>query len=40
VFPRTPDQKVDLFPDVLDREAPAGLYGYQPIPRRGSIPLR
>lgn len=29
VFPRTPDRKVRLVPDDLDREAPAGLYGFQ-----------
>jgi len=39
VWPRTPDQKVDLFPDVLDREAPAGLYGYQPDPATQEYPL-
>ena len=29
VFPRTPDRKIDLFPDALDSEAPAGIYAYQ-----------
>ena len=29
VFPRTPDGKIDLFPEALDREAPSGLYTYQ-----------
>ena len=29
VFPRTPDGKIDLFPDALDREAPAGIYVFQ-----------
>ena len=29
IHPRTRDGKVDLFPDALDREAPAGLYVYQ-----------
>ena len=33
VFPRTPDRKVNLFPDALEREAPAGLYAYLPDPR-------
>src|SRR3954447_2483025 len=32
VFPRTPDQKVNLFPAALDSEAPFGLYRYQPDP--------
>jgi len=39
VTPRTPDGKVDLFPDALDREAPAGLYEYQPDPRTQAFPL-
>ena len=29
VFPRTADGKIDLVPDSLDQEAPAGLYAYQ-----------
>ena len=29
VFPRTSDEKIDLFPDALDSEAPAGIYAYQ-----------
>jgi anaerobic selenocysteine-containing dehydrogenase len=28
-FPRTPDGKIRLVPEDLDREAPQGLYGYQ-----------
>ncbi len=28
-FPRTPDGKVQLFPDELDRESPTGLYTYR-----------
>src|SRR5688572_3970227 len=32
VFPKTSDRKVDLFPKDLDRQAPMGLYGYQPDP--------
>jgi anaerobic selenocysteine-containing dehydrogenase len=39
VFPRTPGHKVDLFPADLDRQAPAGLYGYQPDPRTDRFPL-
>jgi anaerobic selenocysteine-containing dehydrogenase len=39
VFPRTDDQKVDLFPDYLDAHAPAGLYGYQPDPATPEYPL-
>jgi anaerobic selenocysteine-containing dehydrogenase len=29
VFPRTPDRKIHLLPESLDREAPAGLYGFR-----------
>lgn len=39
VMPKTPDQKVDLFPAVLDQQAPMGLYGYQPDPATGDYPL-
>jgi anaerobic selenocysteine-containing dehydrogenase len=39
VWPLTPDRKVDLFPEALDREAPAGLYGYQPDPATTAFPL-
>jgi anaerobic selenocysteine-containing dehydrogenase len=39
VFPRTPDRKVDLVPGELDREAPAGLYGYRDDPANESYPL-
>jgi anaerobic selenocysteine-containing dehydrogenase len=39
VWPLTPDQKVNLFPDAYDREAPAGLYGYQPDPGTTRFPL-
>ena len=31
-FPRTPDGKIDLVPEALDREAPLGLYGYRENP--------
>ncbi len=39
VLPRTPDQKVHLFPDALDRQAPMGLYGFQPDPATEQYPL-
>lgn len=39
VFPQTADQKVHLCPDVLDREAQLGLYGYQPDPGTADYPL-
>jgi anaerobic selenocysteine-containing dehydrogenase len=39
VMPRTPDQKVHLFPAALDREAPLGLYGFQPDPATEQYPL-
>jgi anaerobic selenocysteine-containing dehydrogenase len=39
VHPRTPDQKVDLFPEYLDAQSPAGLYGYQPDPATIEFPL-
>jgi anaerobic selenocysteine-containing dehydrogenase len=39
VLPRTPDQKVHLFPEALDREAPLGLYGFQPDPATEQYPL-
>ncbi len=39
VFPRTPDGKVDLFPEALEREAPLGLYTYQPDPATDEWPL-
>ena len=39
VFPRTPDRKVHLFPEELDREAPLGLYRYQPDPGSAEFPL-
>ena len=37
--PLTSDGKVHLFPEALDRESPAGLYGYQPDPRTSQYPL-
>ena len=39
VFPQTPDRKVNLFPERLDRDAPAGMYGYQPDPATEEYPL-
>src|SRR4030095_5129440 len=39
VYPRTADQKVDLFPEYLDAQSPAGLYGYQPDPATRAFPL-
>ena len=39
VFPQTADRKVHLFPDALDREAPLGLYGFQPDPATETYPL-
>jgi anaerobic selenocysteine-containing dehydrogenase len=39
VFPKTPDQKIDLFPQALNKQAPMGLYGYQPDPATTEYPL-
>jgi anaerobic selenocysteine-containing dehydrogenase len=39
VFPGTPDAKIHLVPEALDREAPLGLYGYRPDPRTDEYPL-
>jgi anaerobic selenocysteine-containing dehydrogenase len=39
VYPRTPGHKVDLFPEYLDAQSPAGLYGYQPDPATSEFPL-
>ena len=39
VRPLTPDGKIHLFPEALDRQAPAGLYGYQPDPATPQFPL-
>lgn len=39
VWPLTPDHKADLFPEGLDQEATAGLYGYQPDPGTPEFPL-
>jgi anaerobic selenocysteine-containing dehydrogenase len=39
VFPLTPDRKVNLFPESIAGDAPAGLYGYQPDPGTERYPL-
>jgi anaerobic selenocysteine-containing dehydrogenase len=39
VFPGTPDQKIHLVPEALDREAPLGLYAYRADPRTDEYPL-
>jgi anaerobic selenocysteine-containing dehydrogenase len=39
VMPRTHDGKVDLFPDSLEAEAPAGLYNFVPDPASDRFPL-
>ena len=39
VLPRTFDQKVDLFPESLESEAPLGLYTYQADPATERFPL-
>jgi anaerobic selenocysteine-containing dehydrogenase len=39
VWPLTPDGKADLYPEALEAEAPAGLYGYQPDPATLAFPL-
>lgn len=39
VFPKTVDRRIDLVPEALDREAPAGLYGYRPDPGGAEFPL-
>ena len=39
VFPNTPDRKVNLFAEELDRMAPAGLYTYQADPATSQYPL-
>jgi anaerobic selenocysteine-containing dehydrogenase len=39
VLPNTPDRKVDLFPEALERSAPLGLYRYQPDPATDMYPL-
>jgi anaerobic selenocysteine-containing dehydrogenase len=39
VFPKTPDRKVDLFPEALERSTPMGLYRFQPDPATEKYPL-
>jgi anaerobic selenocysteine-containing dehydrogenase len=39
VFPLTPDKKVNLFPEEIAGDAPAGLYGYQGDPATERFPL-
>ena len=39
VFPLTPDRKIDLFPEALEAQAPAGLYAFQPDPATDEYPL-
>jgi anaerobic selenocysteine-containing dehydrogenase len=39
VWPQTHDGKADLYPEALEAEAPAGLYGYQPDPATVEFPL-
>jgi len=38
-FPLTPDRKIHLVPEALDREAPHGLYAFQEDPGDGRHPL-
>jgi anaerobic selenocysteine-containing dehydrogenase len=38
-MPRTDDQKVHLFSEALDQEAPSGLYGFLPDPASERYPL-
>jgi anaerobic selenocysteine-containing dehydrogenase len=38
-FPLTPDGKIHLVPEELDREAPLGLYGFQDDPATERYPL-
>jgi anaerobic selenocysteine-containing dehydrogenase len=39
VFPNTADQKVDLFPEALEKSTPLGLYRFQPDPATERYPL-
>jgi anaerobic selenocysteine-containing dehydrogenase len=39
VFPKTPDKKVNLFPSAYEKEAPMGLYAFQPDPATATYPL-
>jgi anaerobic selenocysteine-containing dehydrogenase len=39
VFPTTPDRKIHLVPEALDREAPGGLYAFREDPATEAFPL-
>jgi anaerobic selenocysteine-containing dehydrogenase len=39
IFPGTPDEKIHLVPEALDREATFGLYHYQADPGSAAFPL-
>jgi anaerobic selenocysteine-containing dehydrogenase len=39
VFPLTSDRKVNLFPEAIAGDAPAGLFGYQADPATDTFPL-
>ena len=39
VFPRTPDGKVQLFPEELEQDSPEGLYRYREDPATSNYPL-
>ena len=39
VFPRTPDARIDLFPEPLEREAPKGIYTYRGESAANTYPL-
>lgn len=39
IFPQTPDRRMRLVPEELDREAPGGLYAYRPEPAPAGYPL-
>ena len=39
VFPKTPDRKVNLFPEEHEKNAPMGLYRFQPDPATDRYPL-
>jgi anaerobic selenocysteine-containing dehydrogenase len=39
VFPATPDRRVHLVPEDLDREAPGGLYAFRPDSAQADFPL-
>jgi anaerobic selenocysteine-containing dehydrogenase len=39
VWPLTPDRKANLFPEQLEAEAPAGVYGYRADPASAAYPL-